>query len=479
MPRRRSASKKAYEPLPTLVFDLSMIDYNKLVCNNITAETPETKSDRHELDPFLKIQKPHPHDVVYAAAVPILQMYNSQDLFRKVDPLLIEALSVSPTLFYGIDTTSAVHLLVRAETFIKIQLKLNCDLDSVWTGTKLVVKSGDRWILFEQFLQGLPKPKLGNLTQRALNEQLRLWQIESNTNAPSKAQKRKLGLLDLPVEVRKLIFLFAVGTHIEPQITYTTPYYSNRASEGAISTLKGTMLDNFPWNDWTQLPRTKPVQDGVLHLSKQLRKEALEALWVDTVKVFRRLARSGCYSDTDHNLTDTLQIMPAACHDHLRHITLAFTFEEYALFFGTPWLPKETDYNWEGQYSDGTTLKALKTLPRLHTLELFFPSTISEKYDPWLRSKTWAEVNQIQNDDEEDVMRRARMPCQAVLCDWVLRFAFEHVMHIKNVRLTGFIKAAVKQKWQALFFQTKNRSNIPSILAQLEVEKDAISEPQT
>ncbi|GAB1725300.1 hypothetical protein NU195Hw_g4050t1 [Hortaea werneckii] len=94
---------------------------------------PDFEGCRHDFgDDGLWIQIPNKNDYVFFATVPILEEYNAQSMHRHYDPLLIEALNIAPTLFYGMDSTSAVHCLVRHELFIKVQLKLVCHLDYGW-----------------------------------------------------------------------------------------------------------------------------------------------------------------------------------------------------------------------------------------------------------------------------------------------------------------------------------------------------------
>lgn len=132
---------------------------------------PIREKDRHSFGAPLKIQKAHPFDLVYSAALPILQEYNEQNFHHAADPLLIEALSISPTLFYGYDTTSAVHLLVRSGTFIKVQLKLVCDLDAGWEAGTVVVRDDERWISLREWLRTLPQSSMRNIDKAALEVQ--------------------------------------------------------------------------------------------------------------------------------------------------------------------------------------------------------------------------------------------------------------------------------------------------------------------
>ncbi|KAK3679912.1 hypothetical protein LTR78_000289 [Recurvomyces mirabilis] len=287
--------------------DYSYPNYTLLVNNSVTAEKPETKSDRHHFDPFLKIQRTHPQDLIFAFALPILEAYNNQDFFYEANPLLFEALSISPTLFYDIKSTSAVHLLVRSGLFIKVQLKLFCDLDLGWAAATVKVKDGDRWLRLGDFLRTLPEVKGQNWAQAALDEQWKSWRAVAESNAATKTSlsttvtHKQTSFMSLAAETRKRIFLYAVAESIE--LRFTTPrqledgsYDSGDlvveplqygTSANGLSILQGSQFQRK--DDWTQIAALKPVQTNVLGFNKALRAEALEALWLDTTKVFRQL----------------------------------------------------------------------------------------------------------------------------------------------------------------------------------------------
>ena len=88
-------------------------------------DNPIFRIDRQDFRIPLKFQKPHPYDLVITHAAVLLEEYNKHSYERTVDPLVMEALSASPTMFYagGCDSTAAVHCLVRGSLFVKIQLK--------------------------------------------------------------------------------------------------------------------------------------------------------------------------------------------------------------------------------------------------------------------------------------------------------------------------------------------------------------------
>ena len=147
--------------------------YKKPIISAERVDSPVIEENRHHFDAELKVQKPNPMDYVFSAAISILEEYNNQDFHHQADPLSIEALSIAPTLFYGCDTTPAVHLLPHSRTFIKVQLKLAVDLDYGWEAGTVMVKDGDGWITLRSWLKTLPAARMRNIWTASLREQYR------------------------------------------------------------------------------------------------------------------------------------------------------------------------------------------------------------------------------------------------------------------------------------------------------------------
>ncbi|KAI7226127.1 hypothetical protein KC330_g8927 [Hortaea werneckii] len=426
---------------------------------------PDFEGCRHDFgNDGLWIQIPNNDDYIFFAAVPILEDYNAQSMHRHYDPLLIEALNIATTLFYGIDSTSAVHCLVRHELFIKVQLKLVCHLDYGWSAGTVMLKDEDRWVPLKQWLKNLPEPTLPNYHVLAYEEQYQWW----------KSTGKPFRLLDLPGELQERIFLFAVGEYIEPQFlekyVWDEDGYVNKQERAYDK--DGIVLELRRWTavtrgthrakrsgisryDWTARPAIPPVNLGILRLSKKTREAALYALWKQTTKVFRspqsipcrRLRSSDPYMpDTDISGIPTY--VPSRFRPYLSRIQLALDNVELLLLFGVP-LPGIND-----AFSDRPSpppAHIFPTLrPHLKYLDIYFQSTARRSYNPWHTNEMTSDRDRRAYLTEDLGMDLQRMPCQRILHDWILTYAYDFIRGIPKVELSGFIKIPVKTKWERL-----------------------------
>lgn len=254
-------------------------------------DEPILRHGRHAFYTPLRFQIPHPADLIFPATIPILEHYNSQSLHHDADPLLIEALSIAPTLFYGCDTTPAVHCLVRFDLFIKVQLKLVCDLDMVWSAGTVMVRDGARWRPLKDWLQTFPSPTIKGYGKAALEQQYNWWR---RTGKPFRFP-------DLPNELQRRILLFAIGEHVEPAYSKDDAGYYWNGGKKEVSLTKGTMHREDHRN-CTSFPLIAPVNLALLCLSKQTSKLAGDVLWADTTKTYRS-APHGTTSVTRIELT--------------------------------------------------------------------------------------------------------------------------------------------------------------------------------
>ena len=155
------------------------------------------KDARQALWPLIKVQKSHPYDFIVTYSVPNLEKYNSQSVAHTADPLLFEALSPSPTLFYACDTTPAVHCLVRHDFIALVQLKLKCDLEDGWAAGTVMVLDEDRWIPLDTLLTTLPGPSIRVLGRSGFKLQWIWW------NTVLKTKRTKFQFNRLPVELQQ------------------------------------------------------------------------------------------------------------------------------------------------------------------------------------------------------------------------------------------------------------------------------------
>ncbi|KAI7167051.1 hypothetical protein KC360_g8874 [Hortaea werneckii] len=425
---------------------------------------PDFEGCRHDFEEDgLLFQVPNKEDYVFFAAVPILEEYNAQSMHRHYDPLLIEALNIAPTLFYGMDSTSAVHCLVRHELFIKVQLKLVCHLDHGWSAANVMLKDEDRWIPLQQWLKTLPEPTMPNYHVPAYEEQYQWW----------RSTGRPFRLLDLPGELQERIFLFAVGEYIEPHFREESVWdedgYVNK-QEGARD--GGFVLKFSRWTvithgthrakrcgvskyDWTARPAISPVNLGVLSLSKKTREAALYALWKQTTKVFRspqsiprRRLRSSDPTFPDTDISGIPSYIPSRFQPYLNRIQLALDNVDLLLLFGVP-LPGINDaFTVRPSPPPAHIFPTL--LPYLKYLDIYFQSTARRSYNPWHTTEMTPDPDRRAYLTEDLGMDLMRWQGIRILQEWILTYAYEYIRGIPRVELSGFIKAPVKKKWERL-----------------------------
>ncbi|KAI7085640.1 hypothetical protein KC356_g5679 [Hortaea werneckii] len=425
---------------------------------------PDFEGCRHDFEEDgLLFQVPNKEDYVFFAAVPILEEYNAQSMHRHYDPLLIEALNIAPTLFYGMDSTSAVHCLVRHELFIKVQLKLVCHLDHGWSAANVMLKDEDRWIPLQQWLKTLPEPTMPNYHVPAYKEQYQWW----------RSSGKPFRLLDLPGELQERIFIFAVGEYIEPHFREESVW----DEDGHVNKQEGARDEDFVlkksrWTvithgthrakrcgvskyDWTARPAISPVNLGVLSLSKKTREAALYALWKQTTKVFRspqsiprRRLRSSDPTFPDTDISGIPSYIPSRFQPYLNRIQLALDNVDLLLLFGVP-LPGINDaFTVRPSPPPAHIFPTL--LPYLKYLDIYFQSTARRSYNPWHTTEMTPDPDRRAYLTEDLGMDLMRMPCQRILQEWILTYAYEYIRGISRVELSGFIKAPVKKKWERL-----------------------------
>ncbi|RMY77060.1 hypothetical protein D0862_13633 [Hortaea werneckii] len=434
---------------------------------------PDFEGCRHDFgEDGLRLQIPNKDDYVFFAAVPILEEYNAQSMHRHYDPLLIEALNIAPTLFYGMDSTSAVHCLVRHELFVKVQLKLVCHLDYGWSAATVMLKDEDRWIPLQQWLKTLPEPTLPNYHVLAYEEQYQWW----------KSTGKPFRLLDLPGELQERIFLFAVGEYVEPHFReecdldengYGIMQDGTRDEDWVLKKSRWTVITHGTHRakrrgvskyDWTARPAISPVNLGILCLSKETREAALYALWKQTTKVFRspqsiphRRLRSFDPLMPDTDISGIPTYVPPRFRPYLSRIQLALDNVELLLLFGVP-LPGINDaFSVRPSPPPAHVFPTL--LPHLKYLDIYFQSTAKRSYNPWHTNEMTSDRDRRAFLTEDLGMDLQRMPCQRILHDWILTYAYEYIHGIPKIELSGFIKVPLKTKWERLLNPSPSSSS--------------------
>jgi len=236
-------------------------------------------------------------------------------------------------------------------------------------------------------------------------------------------------LLRLPAELRALVYRHALGENIYPHTRYDQ-------SLGTEKLTLGSIYYNVPIEQGRQpaiAARSDPPNYEILALSKSIRKEALKAVWVGTWKHF---VRPSYFADALG-----ANVIPLT-YAWLTRLHLNFSSEDYFSFFGVSIDPNVSlsPANSKGQL--------LSNISELRHLELSFrkPYDIHRNRNPWStfrdhnRHHTWFQVDQKYRS-------MPSIPCQKVMVDWILTFAFPFIRNIPNVYLVGAVKRVTKQKW--------------------------------
>ncbi|KAL1594610.1 hypothetical protein SLS60_010371 [Paraconiothyrium brasiliense] len=233
-------------------------------------------------------------------------------------------------------------------------------------------------------------------------------------------------LMALPAELRALIFQQTLGGNIFPEYLYTRI---------GINTEWYNLVD----------PGSNPdtPNPGILLASKQVYKEAREAVWEGTTKHF-------C---DDLELREVLSrpaLWPA--YNWLTSIQLSLNLEDYFTCFGI-----EIDPTLQFQPIGGTG-ELLKSLHSVRKIELYFaPLTLVES-NPWKEycrsngSRPW-----FYNTPEYNDM--SIHPCMKTVVDYIALGAFPYVKHIPQVNLIGAVKSSIKKKWQQIYNQAYKNKN--------------------
>ncbi|TKA78133.1 hypothetical protein B0A55_02714 [Friedmanniomyces simplex] len=382
-----------------------------------TVETPIVQRDRYAFGGPMNVRMPHPKNIVFTAARAVLQEYNQADLHRTIDPLAVEALSAAPTICRALDTEPEVFLLVRAQTFIKLQLKLVRESTAPGAASIAMVRVGSRRYSLRAWLETLPEHRMPDLDRLALELQYKQWR-ES--------------------ELRKRILLFAVGPYVEPRYTTEIFELNGRPLTKTMINVTGNGIPKEAEEDWyieAQPKRLEPVNFGLLELSKATREDAIDVLWKDTTKRYR---------SADLLLRIPAHI-PALYHGYIRRLELALTHVDFIITFRCQIKPAFICDRALATAPAHVLSKA--NLPLLKYLQLAFMSTVELAYSPWAHYIGGRYFN-IDFD---------RLPCQKTLIDWMMCFVLEWVEHIPVIELSGFIKTQTKAKWERVLNSKRPR----------------------
>ncbi|KAF2737032.1 hypothetical protein EJ04DRAFT_574885 [Polyplosphaeria fusca] len=233
----------------------------------------------------------------------------------------------------------------------------------------------------------------------------------------------------LPAEIRELIYRHCLGQKLNLQSVQGRVVLGRGFPSFPDINLK---FPNFPANysarelirESYDDPRVQPRMVFVdkpdlnlLRLNKQVRAEALHAVWTHTRKSFL----------DPSVLEDVLSCGNTPSFSWLRRIELNFGTFEYIEFFGLFWRPYRPS-RW-GRRWDRPQVAAscLQSMPTLEDLQICFDG-------PYV----------------VQAYRVISLGCHKKVVDWILAGAFPFIKDIKTVKLTGCIKNSVKMRWDRI-----------------------------
>ncbi|KAK5705973.1 hypothetical protein LTR17_021184 [Elasticomyces elasticus] len=383
----------------------SAVSYTNKHLKDDSIEKPIFQADRNAFGGPLTIRIPHDRDEVHSAAPKVIRRYNNQDFHHLADPITVLALAKKPTVYHGSESAPVVMLLVRMESFIKVQLKFIPGLNGA--PSEVVLRDGGRRVPLAEWLEALPASR---------------WEFWGTTG---KVFEFNL----LPVETRKAILLPAMGEYVVPQ---KSRYRDDAGNYRTITTLiKGgdAGFMNKARCDPTGPRPLQPIDEALFKVDATTSVLAWQVLNEETTKIY----------PTPHYFSHS-----EAGFKFLRRVQLCFTSREYIDFFHVDVAPFNTAQSWT-RPADAEKLQKLK---HLSELEIFFRAPLKHSTLPW----------QVEEAERSGVVSNVfidydRFPCQKVLADTILCYAAQYVKKALKVTVGGFVKRATKEKWEAVFNQ--------------------------
>ncbi|KAF2130386.1 hypothetical protein P153DRAFT_356163 [Dothidotthia symphoricarpi CBS 119687] len=288
----------------------------------------------------------------------------------------------------------------------------------------LHAKIGSTWMPLKTWLLSMQSPTSRLDGERGFKAQRKWWRLNG----------QKFRLLDLPAEVRMLVFEHAFGPRLYPLSTVSAhdAFDESARQNAAVKLGLGRYNAKDHANPHTGLSwltsgcpantidYTVPAPNlALLRVSKQVFREALCAGWENTRKTFfspRHFA-----SVLDAGITPSF--------NWLNKLILDFSMKEWFEFFGITFRPV---FHMEFAECLGYLLL---TLPTLVSLQIWFRSPDDGwKYSPWGCFDTLS----------------LYICCQRTMVDWVMTFAWPFVKDLPKVIIGGAVKRDSKRKWDDL-----------------------------
>lgn len=321
-----------------------------------------------------------------------------------------------PTTSHGSANGVKLYTFLQECKVPPATVPISVHLREDWLSSEqLRVRTKGQWIPLEQWLLGL-----------ADDEVLRRRSLESQTSFYYQRNGKHFRLMDLPVELRLMIFeyMIAPAGEIYPLFLHMNSAYDPRIVMGVgyDPNSPPLMFGYLEPHTYSLESRDKvpPPNKTILCVSKQCRGEGLRAGWEGVRRCFINPFNFKFIA------TELRFCVAPPPYNALGRFELSFSTKEWFAYFGVeakPHLDRD-----ESAYF-GPALSYLSSSTELN-IRFRDPS------DGW-HGHPWGQAVK-------------KTSCQTVMVDWIMALLFAEIKHFKIVKLTGFVKKAQKAKWESL-----------------------------
>ncbi|KAJ4377756.1 hypothetical protein N0V83_000586 [Neocucurbitaria cava] len=290
------------------------------------------------------------------------------------------------------------------------------------TKDKVHVRENGKWIPIEEWLlQSLANKDL--IKSRGVESVDYFWRRRS---------KKTFRLMDLPIEIRLMIFEHVISKdgEVYPRSKGARGYEDDENSTLHVTFGYGYKTGRTDDGSYAASHNIKAVAKPVLtllYVSKQVKEEALRAGWEGLKRCFVQPYAFVAVADS--------RVGVAIRYNILGRIQLSFSSKDWFIFFGiyVCHVIYRTESQCRGHY--------LASLDRRTNLEIRFRDP-EDGYD----GDPWGHLF-------------SRTTCQTVIVNWILTLAFQYVKHIRGLKIVGYVRKPQVDYWQDIF--AKERANVP------------------